>query len=95
MLVYNVEFLYSNVKQYAANVISMEILSQVDPGGHNSKTVYEIVDYKQGEYAVSKFDSLITNNRGVRNIRQTTIGWKFIIQWKYVTTTWMPLNILK
>ena len=34
-------------------------------------------------------------NRGVINIRQTTIVCKLLIQWKDGTKTWMTLNILK
>ena len=53
------------------------------------------MDYKQYDSAVSKADAFSTTNRGVRKLRQTTIGWKFLIQWKDGTTTRMPLNILK
>ena len=34
-------------------------------------------------------------NRVVRNIRKMTIGYKFLIQWKDITTTWTPFNILE
>ena len=73
----------------------MNILIQVDSDVHNSKALDGIVGYKQGGYAVSKAGDLAKTNRGVRKVRQTKIGWTFLIQWKYGTKTWMPLNILK
>ena len=94
-LIYNVEFPDGAVKRYAANNIVMDILIQVDYDGHNSKTLDGIVDYKRDGSAVSKDNSFITANRQVINLRQTTIVWKLLIQWKYGTTTWTPINILK
>ena len=73
----------------------MKILIQGDYDGNNLKTLYGIVDYKQDNSAVPKANAFVTTNRGVRNMRQTTIGWKLIIQWKYCTTTWMLLKVLK
>ena len=73
----------------------MNILIQVDSDGNNLKIFDGIVDYKQVDSDVSKANALITTNRGVRNLRKMKIGWKFLIQWKDVTTTYMPLKILK
>ena len=93
--VYNVEFPYGAVKQYASNLFAMNIIRQVNSDGHNSKTLYGIVDYKQNYSDVSKANAFVTTNRGVVNLRQTTIGYKLLIQCKDDTTTWMLLKILK
>ena len=69
----------SSVKQYAAYVISMNILIQVDSDGHNSKTLYAIVDYNQDNSDISKSNTFVIINRGIRNPRKTIIGCKFII----------------
>ena len=95
MLVYNVEFPYGAVIQYAYNVIVMEILRKVDSDGHNSKTFYGIVDYKQDDSAVSKANAFIATNRKVRKLKKTAIGWKFLFKWKDGATTLMPLKTLK
>ena len=58
------------------------------------KTLYGIVYYKRDNSNVSKYDAFIRTNREVININQTTIGWKFLIQCKDGTKTWMPLKIL-
>ena len=74
MLVYKVDFRDGAVKQYAANVIAMHILSQVDSDGQKSKTLYLIVDYKRDNSAVFKASSFLTINRGVRKLSQMKIG---------------------
>ena len=83
------------MKKYSYNVIVMKIISQVEYDGHNPKTLYGIMDYKWYESAVSKYSAFITNNRGVIKLRKTKIGWKFLIQCKYLKTTWMDLKIMK
>ena len=73
-LVYDVEFPESDVKQYASNVIAITISSQVDYDDHILKTLYGIVDYKRDDSAVSKSNAFIITTRGVRKLRQLTIG---------------------
>ena len=73
----------------------MNIIIQVDSDGHNLKTLDGIVDYKRYNYAISEASAFVTNKRGVRKLRQTTIRCNFLIQWKDGTTTWMTLNIPK
>ena len=92
---YDDKFRDSAVKKYAANLIVMNTLSQVDSDGHNLKTLDGIWDYNRDDSDVSKVNAFITTNRGVIKIRQTRIGYKFIIQWKDDTTTWMQLKIMK
>ena len=70
-LVYDVEIPDGNLKQYAANVLAMNILSQVDYDGHNSKTLYGIVGYKRDGYYLSKANAFITTNKGVRKLKKT------------------------
>ena len=91
----DVEFLDGAVKQYSANVIAMNILSQFDCDSHNLRTLYGIVDYKRDNYALFKANAFITTSRVVRKLRQMTIVWKLLIQWKDGTTTWTTLKILK
>ena len=53
------------------------------------------MDYKRDDSAVSKSNALIVTNRGVRDLRQTTIGRKLLIQWKDGSKDWTPFKILK
>ena len=45
--------------------------------------------------AVSKGDTYITTKRGVRKLRQTTIGWRFLCEWKDGSSSWVALKSLK
>ena len=94
-LVYDVEFLDGAVKQYAANVIAENVLNQVDSMGCHTQALDRIVLHERMGNAVSMKDSHITTKRGVRKPRQTTIGWRFLCEWKDGTSTWVPLKILK
>ena len=77
-LVYDVEFPDGTVKQYSANVIAENVLSQVDSSGHHTQLLDGIMNHKKMGNAVSKQNAYITTKRGVRRLHQTTIGWKFL-----------------
>ena len=94
-LVYDVEFPDGAVKQYAANVIAENVLNQVDSMGYHTQALDRIVLHERMGNAVSKKDSHITTKRGVRKLRQTTIGWRFLCEWKDGSSAWVPLKVLK
>jgi hypothetical protein len=94
-LVYDVEFPDGAVKQYAANVIAENFPSQVDSSGYHSQFLSHISQHERLGNAVSKKDAYITTKRGVRKMRQTTIGWKFLCNWKDGTSSWASLKVLK
>ena len=48
-LVYDVEFPDGTVKQYAANVIAENVLSQVDSEGHHNQTLDRIIPHEKWE----------------------------------------------
>ena len=94
-LVYDVEFPDGDVKQYAANVIAENILSQVNSNGCHTEELEQIVlDERMGNDLSCK-DTYITTNRGVRKLRQTTIGGKFLCEFKDGSNIWVSLNVLK
>ena len=55
-LVYDVEFPDGDVKKYAANLISENVLSQVDPNGYYKNTMEAILDHKRDGTAVTMAD---------------------------------------
>ena len=77
-LVYHDEFPDGTVKQYSANVIAENILSQVDNNGYHSQDLDKILVHEKMGNSLSSKDTSVTTNRGVRKLRQTTIGWKFL-----------------
>ena len=94
-LVYDVEFPDGAVKQYAANVIAENVLSQVDSSGYHTQSLDGIIAHERMGDAVNKCDAYITTKRGVRKLRQTTVGWRFLCQWKDGSSSWASLKVLK
>ena len=94
-LVYDVEFPYGSVKKYAANVIAENRLSQVNLNGCHTQELEQIVLYERMGNALSCKNYYITTKRGVRNIYQSTIGWKFLCEFKDGSNRWVSLKVLK
>ncbi len=94
-MVYEVEFPDGVVKNYSANMIAENILSQVDSNGMQHRLLDSIIDHKKDGSAVTKQDAFIVTKRGRRKLRQTTIGWKFQVLWKDGTKDWIPLKVMK
>ena len=94
-MIYECEFPDGVTKQYAANIIAENILQSVDNQGYSSHVLSSIVDCRKDGSAVTKDKAYITSKRGVRSLRQTTIGWHFKVCWKDGTQQWIPLKILK
>ena len=95
-IVYEVEFPDGQVKEYAANVIAENMLTQVDSEGFSLTMMEGIVDYEKDESnAVSKQDKYVVTRRGQRRLRKTTVGWKLLVRWKDGSETWIPLKDMK
>ena len=94
-LVYDVEFPDGAVKQYAANVIAENLLSQVDSNGCHTQELIQIVLHEQMGNALSSKNAYITTKRGVRKLCQTTIGWKFLCEFRDGSNRWVSLKVLK
>eukprot|EP00957_Ditylum_brightwellii_P165821 12624690-Ditylum_brightwellii.AAC.1 len=54
-MIYDVEFPDGQVREYAANIIAKNMLTQVDMDGYTKTLIESIVDYKKDEaVAVAK-----------------------------------------
>ena len=40
-------------------------------------------------------DKYITTKSGTRRLRQTTVGWKFLVEWANSSRQWIDLKLLK
>eukprot|EP00957_Ditylum_brightwellii_P081433 6194205-Ditylum_brightwellii.AAC.1 len=57
MMIYNVEFSDGQVREYAANIITENMLTQVDTDGYTKTLMDSIVDYKKDDgVAMAKSD---------------------------------------
>ena len=94
-LVYDVEFTGGAIKQYFANVIAENILSQVNSNGCHTQELEHIVLHERMGNDFSCKDTYITTKRGDRKLRQSTIGWNFLCKFKDGSNRWVSLKVLK
>ena len=95
-MVYEVEFSDGNIREYSANVIAENLLSQVDDDGFTTLLLKGIVDHKKDpEVALDAQDSYVTTKRGRRVQVKSTKGWKLLVAWKDGSESWIPLKDMK
>jgi hypothetical protein len=95
-IVYEVEFPDGISKEYAANVIADNMISQVDHDGISTTLMQGIVDYRRDDsVAIPKSEKWVTTRTGQRRLRKSTIGWKLLVQWQDGSEIWVPLKDLK
>ena len=95
LIVYDVEFPDGEFKEYAANIIAENMLSQVENEGFTFYLLDSILDFNHYEQDVSKDDQYATTKRGSRRLSKTTCGWKLLVQWKDGNESCIPLKDLK
>jgi hypothetical protein len=67
-----------------------------DHEGHNIMLMRDIIDYERDEaMAVPIEDKYLTTKSGQRRLRKTIQGWRFLVNWKVRTESWVKLTELK
>ena len=95
-IVYDVEFPDGTIREYSANLIAENMLTQVDSDGYSLTLMEGIVDYRRDEAgAVSKQDGYVVTKRGQKQLRKTTVGWSLLVRWKDQSESWVPLKDMK
>jgi hypothetical protein len=94
-LLYECEFEDGTTRAYSANTIASNIFMESDADGYSSNLLYEIVDHKSSGEATKMADKYIITRTGTKRMRQTTQGWKFLVQWANGTRQWIDLKVLK
>lgn len=95
-VVYEVEFPDGQVKEYSANVIAENMLTQVDSEGFSTTLMEAIVDHRRDPaVATSKDDKYVITKSGQKRLRKTTVGWKLLVRWRNGNEDWIPLKDLK
>eukprot|EP00957_Ditylum_brightwellii_P053305 4041156-Ditylum_brightwellii.AAC.1 len=74
-MVYDVEFPNGQIKDYAANVIAENIITQVDLDGLSTTMLDAVTDWQKDESAVKKAEKNLVTQCGQRRLRKTTQGW--------------------
>jgi hypothetical protein len=94
-IIYEVEFPDGQVKEYTANVIAENMLTQVDSDGYLTTILKDIIDYRKDEaVAVPKADKYVYTSGRQKRLRKTTVGWSLLIQWANKLGAWVLLKDL-
>ena len=83
------------MKDYAENVITKNMLSQVEDKVYSVTLVDSILDYRRDNSAVYKAAKYVVTRRVKRWLRNTTQGSKPIFAWKDSSETWITLRDIK
>ena len=95
-IIYEVEFPDGQVKDYAANVVAENMLTQVDSDGFTLTMMDGIIDYERDDAVViPKSDAYVVTRRGRKRHRRTTVGWKLLVKWSDGSESWVPLKDMK
>ena len=95
-IMYEVKLADGRIKEYRANIIAENMLTQVDSNGFSLALMEGIIDYKHDDsIAIPKAEKYITTGRGQRRLRKTMAGWKLFVKWKDQSESWVKLSELK
>ena len=95
-IMYEVELADGRIKEYGANIIAENMLTQVDSDGFSLSLMEGLIDYEHDDsVAIPKTNKYITTSRGQRRLRKTTAGWKLLVKWRDQSESWVKLSELK
>ena len=95
-IIYDVEFPDGQVKEYAANIIAENMLTQVDSDGMSATLMEAIVEHRRDEEkALQHHDKYVQTKNGRHHLRKTTKGWELLIKWKDKSESWIKLADMK
>ncbi len=76
-------------------MIASNIYEEGDADGFSSSMLHQIIVHISSGEAVKLENKYITTRTGTRKLRETTVGWSFLIRWGYGSTQWVDLKVLK
>ena len=95
-IIYDVEFPDGQVKEYAANIIAENVLTQVDSDGMSTTLMEAIVDHRRDkEKGRQHHDKHVQTRNGRHHLRKTTKGLELLIMWKDKSESWFKLADMK
>eukprot|EP00957_Ditylum_brightwellii_P061939 4700617-Ditylum_brightwellii.AAC.1 len=87
--IYEVGFPDGEVKEYTANAIAENMLTQVDYEGFTTTMMEGIINRDRNENtAVHIKDKYVMTYPNKRRLRKSTAGWKLQILWKGKSESW-------
>ena len=81
-LMYDIELPNGDVIKYAANIIAVNLLAQINPEVYHTNVLEAILDHKRDGTAVPMSGKYVKTKQGRQTQRKTTVGWEIQIKWK-------------
>ena len=95
-VVYDVDFPNGSSREYSANFIAENMISQVGDDGFQTRIMEEIIDSQMDICVACPKSAKLVKRKGYhKRLRCTTKGWKLLVKWKDGQSTWVPLKDLK
>ena len=95
-ITYDVESPDGQVKEYGANIVAENMLTQVDSDGYSLSLMDSIIDHQRDpSQAIPIEDKYIMTKSGQKWLQKTTKGWKLLIRWKDKSKVWINLADMK
>ena len=89
---YEVEYADGKKSALSANLIAVNMFTQIEEEGNRHILINNITDHRFDESAVKSQDDFVTTSSGTKLIIQTTQGVSLCIKWSYGNTTWLALS---
>ena len=83
------------MRKYAADIIALNLLAQVDPEGYQTNVLKAILYHNHYGTAVPMSGKYLKTKQGRQTQRKTTVGWSLQIKWKNGSNQWIKLKDLK
>ena len=93
---YDIELSDGQVKEYGANIIAENMLTQVNSDGYSLSLMDSIVDHcKDPSETIPVEEKYIATKSGQRRLHKTMKGWELLIKWKDKSKVWIKLTDMK
>ena len=94
-MVYDADLPYVTIRQYGINVISENMLTQVDEYGYTLTLMEGIIDYKKDKTDLYKEDMYVVTKCGNKLPKKKIVGWKILVQWQDKSESLICLKYMK
>ena len=84
------------MKEYSANIIAENMITQVDNDGFSSPLMESIVDFRKDSLiAVPKSEKYVITGRRGKRLSKTTKGFEGLVRWADGNESWIKLKDMK
>ena len=95
-MIYELSFTDRQVKEYGANIIARNMLTQVDSDSFSLALMVGIINHtKDGAIAVPMEDKYLITQSIPQQVRKTTVGWKLLVKWRDQSESLIKLADMK